>query len=461
MEYKIRLQLNGKEKKHRVSGDEAFSEAAVRFFPFIAGLASVALVGLLGWTCGLPLSGAAAAFLMALSPWHLRYSVEARGYSSMILFSLIGLLALIMCLRGGRWRWWFIYGASQSAVLLCFAGAIYLIAAQNFFAVFAIIIRGKRRRWMLWRWAVASALTAIPLILLMAPSVPQILAYFGRQDVYNPDMGMGWLRDVWAHMVGGIPWADQTAVDPKSPLWGDEAGMHLGTSVMEQNSLRNWVAPMFRLVVPALTFCGIVALCLKNWKTRLLVVAFVWAGVLFYAHNAIAGNPAHGWYLIFLLPMFALALPAAAEVAIHGRNQPVVVGVMVAIVIGYGFLVGEQLQKLREHDRQPIRQTVAKINELAGSQTPLTGVFGTSDRQVKTYDPEVRILQKAEDVDLLVLEGQAKKRPVFIYYCGDVISWRKRPEVVQRIASDRRFERIAYLPGLEAMYSYRIFRYER
>ena len=50
----------------------AFREAAVRFVPFLSGLGSLLALGLLGWACGIPLSGLAGAFLLAISPWHMR-----------------------------------------------------------------------------------------------------------------------------------------------------------------------------------------------------------------------------------------------------------------------------------------------------------------------------------------------------------------------------------------------------
>ena len=55
---------------------------------------------------------------------------------------------------------------------------------------------------------------------------------------------------------------------------------------------------------------------------------------------------------------------------------------------------------VREVDRQPIRQTV----ELIRSQSPdaMTATFGISDRQAAIYDPRVRILESAADLDRVI-----------------------------------------------------------
>ena len=271
-------------------------------------------------------------------------------------------------------------------------------------------------------------------------------------------MDAGWLGDLWSHVVAGIPWADQTAAGI-SPLSGVEVELHHGTSIVDEAQTRGWILPAVTIFVPILVGFGIVAMVAKNWMTRMVVVVLGVSGVLFFVHNAMKGNPAFGWYLIHLTPLFSLVIPAGIEIALRGRWRGITAGFQVILIVGYGFLVAPAVGAMREHDRQPMRQTVAMIKEMAAPNIPLTGVFGTSDRQVKTYDPEVRILEKADDVDRLIAEGAKLGRPVFIYYCGDVISWMKRREVAERIAGDPGFRRVAFLKGLESMYSYRVFRY--
>lgn len=80
---------------------------------------SVMAVGWLGWLLGAPRVGLAAALLLALSPWHFRYSVEIRGYSTMLLMRRGGALGPPRALETGRWRWWLAFAAAQAWYLLC------------------------------------------------------------------------------------------------------------------------------------------------------------------------------------------------------------------------------------------------------------------------------------------------------------------------------------------------------
>ena len=107
------------------------------------------------------------------------------------------------------------------------------------------------------------------------------------------------------------------------------------------------------------------------------------------------------------------------------------------------------------HDRQPIRETVASIREKKPES--LTGTFGVSDRQAQSYDPNVRLLSKPEDVDKLLAEGKEAHVPVFIYFCGVTESTNRKPELVKRVAASEDFLPYKQVKGLEAMFSYHVF----
>ncbi|MFV1995787.1 MAG: glycosyltransferase family 39 protein, partial [Verrucomicrobiales bacterium] len=279
----------------------AFSEAAARFFPFLSGLASIAAVGYLGLFLGRPVSGAVAAFLLALSPWHLRYSVESRGYASMILFVLLGLIFLLRALDSGRWRWWAAYGVAQCLALFCFLGVVYLVLAQNVAALVCIVFRGEtgRRRVSLGRFAVANMLSAMAFFQLMLPSLIQQFADFdaskSRANLMRVDGAF--LRDFWAHLSAGIPWGE---IAP---------GMHLGTSIAAEAALNPFFGVFITILLPTLLVTGIGGLLWRGgWRARLVVAVFVGAVGLALAHNAFSGPEVYPWYMVYVAPGFALAL---------------------------------------------------------------------------------------------------------------------------------------------------------
>ncbi|WP_075089975.1 hypothetical protein [Verrucomicrobium spinosum] len=74
----------------------AFDEAALRMPSFLSSLVTIIFVGWLGCQMGGPAVGLAAAALLAISPWHIRYSAESKGYSTMLAFMAVNLAAALL-----------------------------------------------------------------------------------------------------------------------------------------------------------------------------------------------------------------------------------------------------------------------------------------------------------------------------------------------------------------------------
>ena len=96
---------------------EAWDEFALRLPAFAAAIATVALLALLVHDLGFPRAAPAAAFLLAVHPWHVRFGADGRGYSFMVLFAALAAWCLLHGLRDGRWRWWLGYAAAQLGLL--------------------------------------------------------------------------------------------------------------------------------------------------------------------------------------------------------------------------------------------------------------------------------------------------------------------------------------------------------
>ena len=122
-----------------------FSETGLRTFPFLSGILTVGVLVLLGAALGGPRAGLAAGLLLALHPWHVRWSVEIRGYSTMLLAICAGLYCLLRALQTNRWRWWLGFAAAQPLMLFSFAGSLYVVAALQ--ATGLAMILGSRTPW--------------------------------------------------------------------------------------------------------------------------------------------------------------------------------------------------------------------------------------------------------------------------------------------------------------------------
>jgi mannosyltransferase len=108
-------------------GDPAQS---LKLVSLAAGVAAIPLTYLLGlWTVGRR-AALLGALLMALSPFLIFYSTEARGYALMLLLALLSTLALLRALDTSRTRWWVVYAAFSCAAMYTHYTAIFVLAGQ-------------------------------------------------------------------------------------------------------------------------------------------------------------------------------------------------------------------------------------------------------------------------------------------------------------------------------------------
>ena len=161
------------------------------------------LVAELGFAAAAP----AAAFLLAIHPLHVRYGADGRGYSFVVLLTLLGGWLLLRALRDGRWRWWLAYGASQFWLLWTFPLAVYVPLSFGLAGIAALAVDRERsagdRALLAARFAVANVLAAMAFLQLMAPNLAQAAAFkkewhdAGRLDLY-------WLQRFWVMMSSGL-----------------------------------------------------------------------------------------------------------------------------------------------------------------------------------------------------------------------------------------------------------------
>lgn len=109
---------------------ERFGDGAqtLRLVSLLAGTAAIPLTYLLGvWTVGrrAALVGAA---LIALSPFLIFYSTEARAYALLLLLVLVCTLCLLRALDTGRLCWWAAYGFGSCAAMYTHYIAVFFLA---------------------------------------------------------------------------------------------------------------------------------------------------------------------------------------------------------------------------------------------------------------------------------------------------------------------------------------------
>lgn len=153
----------------RVFGDSTFSVRALSGIPAVLALPVVVR---LGRRIGGDAVGIASVVLLAISPFAVRYAVETRMYSLLMLLSLAGAHAVLSVHRHGTKR-------ATAGLAVVTAAALY----THYYAVFAVGVLGAGELWLAWRRrdpAARRALLALALgSLAFVPWVP-ILLYQSR-----------------------------------------------------------------------------------------------------------------------------------------------------------------------------------------------------------------------------------------------------------------------------------------
>lgn len=156
------------------------SEFALRFPSAMAGVVTVALMLRVGRRWLGASAGRWAALLLALNPFHVWYSQEARMYALLGLLSLAALPAFWRALQCRRlWAWAILAGISALAYVTHYF-ALYLPLVQFVF----LLATFRRHHGALACWAAAQALAALPLAAWL------VTLY----TVGGGTFGIGWIR---------------------------------------------------------------------------------------------------------------------------------------------------------------------------------------------------------------------------------------------------------------------------
>lgn len=436
------------------SQTSTFSERGLRTLPWLSGILTVGLVVLLGAALGSPRAGLAAGLLLALHPWHVRWSVELRGYSTMLLGITAGLFCLVRAFQTNRWRWWLGFAAAQAVFLLCFAGSVYVAAAQNLVALICIlrspaprVVRGCSAA----RLVVAGFLSLVPVALLMGPSVPQIAAYLKTAHEYTP-IGSSWLVDFWSHLVTGVRFQ------------GDAPGLSAGIGLNDIRAQSPWRGWMVLGGIPLIVVTGLFFLFRQDWRTRLVAGTLLLAGTLSLIHNSASHTAFVTWYLLYLLPVFVLAVAWAGK-GIMALNPRALASLPVLLAVLCTVVSLPALARIISVPRQPIREVVAAMR---GGVSPaltqadariLTASFGDGARQMLSYDPRLQVLKSKADLEALTAQAGKERRPLFLCFRDRAGMSQDAPDLVAAITDNPQWQRLPDVQGMEAMFSYELYRY--
>ena len=164
------------------------NEFGLRLTSALAGTLTIPLVFVLGSVIANRRVGLWVAVLLAVSPFHLRYSQEARGYAIQTMLAVAGITCVLLALQRRQWRWWIGFGLISTANLYNLFGAFLVIGSQGAFVLALGVVQVLRRKWT--RHAIGFALGGLLLagmltLLLYGPYFQAALR--GVQANLGPD----------------------------------------------------------------------------------------------------------------------------------------------------------------------------------------------------------------------------------------------------------------------------------
>lgn len=157
-----------------IAGDSVF---AARFFSLFFGVASIPLVFRTARTLFDERVASASALIVALAPFHIAYSQEARMYAQLGFWSALALYAFVRFWRGRRGRrvrWWFVFVFTGAAALYSHNLAAVEFAALGMWAVFDAVWTRRTRLLRL------TLLAGLAMLLLWLPWLVFLPSQFGK-----------------------------------------------------------------------------------------------------------------------------------------------------------------------------------------------------------------------------------------------------------------------------------------
>jgi hypothetical protein len=413
-------------------GQGLFSERMVRLPALLAVVLSLpALLWLLrvwGWGQGAIL----ALIFVALHPWTLRYSSEARGYGLLLLLVPLSLASATRAAQQGRWRWWLALAAVEFYMLWTWVSAVYLLLPLNAALPWLLWQRhkGDARAAQLGRWLASGLVVTLLICLLMAPLLPQLSDYM-RSAVKGLDgpVDLAWFQDAASYLLCGTPWHS----------W--QPGHSLSISVKELPTMARVLGCAAQGALVVLAMRTLLSL-LRREEMRPWLLVFLGAPAAMALHMASSGMRPYPWYLMLFMPLFAVLL-AGPRRSISGFWWLLLMG-------GMAWISQPQRQALASHPMEATRESVALTRRIMNPRHPdyqKQSITAGFTMFTEAYDPLLVRFQTAEELKALMQRAKAEGKELYINFSSRAFCRANYPALFQLFDHPQQFERVAELPG--------------
>ncbi len=436
-------------------GGLQLSEAAARLPSYVSGILVVGVVALLAARVGLVWEGALAAWLIAIHPWHLRFTTEARGYGLVALLIPLSLLVALHALSKGQWRWWVALAAANFALLYTWPPTLSTILVLNLGIAINLLTEERSaslRRVLTLRWLVAMAFAGMVFLQLFLPCAPGLFSYL--ESVRDFDGHAFFLKNVGSLFLTGSLWT-------RSGLANSPYMEYLPHAAAQPLLFGIAVA-----LAAGLCAAGIVRLWLVQPRARSLVAVLIFPGLLTYAYAVLRHKMLMEWYLGFMLQGVALMVAAGAVWVISPLRrlqvpQWTAASLAVALVCAFAVLSNPARQFLLTWGAERYRESVLSTRPNLDPNAPenFEIITAATTQPPYVYDPRVRRASTVEQYAALMKEADERGVPLYINNGFPTALKIDFPGVFALLQSPGVFEPVAYFTGIDVMLDRVVHRY--
>jgi hypothetical protein len=435
--------------------DAFFSESLVRAPAYLAGLASIAA---LWWAAGVYGMRFAAWFVLpffyVIHPWFMRFSSDARGYSILLLLIPLCLGAVGRAVQTGRWRWWLMLAFCQFYAMWTWPSVIYVIAALNLavpcMCLTATAWTKEEKKLLLLRWLASGLLSAIAVVLLMAPLLPQMQDFMRTSGKgLEGGLDLHWAQDVLAYTLFGTPWFTWDAHNPLC------------------HSIQHSAAKWGYLLVGAgmLLSWAYGAWCMSRERSqRWLLVVILGAPALMLLHLGLTGVRPYHWYLLIFLPGWVMLMLPVAQSWLKRQTKDWRKYGLFALLLALFFLSSKERSLLRHHPIEPNRESVFLTQQVTNPRHPDYGkesITAGFTMFTEAYDPTMVRFQTATELQELMKKARDSQRDLYINFGSRAFCEANYPELFHFFNDAAVFEVVKVLPGQFAAGTREVLKWRR
>lgn len=426
-----------------------FDEFVLRLPSYLAALAAIAGIGILLRLWGMPRAGVLAAFLLAIHPWHIRYGIDGRSYSLIVLFTILAALSLTLALQRRQWCHWLAFGLCQ--FLLVWSNPLLAFLAAGFTggALLHILLTfDNDERWAgVSRLLVVNIFAAMLFFQVMGPNLLQAQRWDMAPGAFTP-LNRENLVDYLSQQSFGYPYQYPRTLEAE------------GLPTLTQRTAGNtWAQPALSLLTAALFLAGLAVLQRRNRAAFMVTASIVAASALYL----LFASQVESFYfyprflsygLIPYLVCVSVGICALGE-RINPRWGPC--SVLLITVAAAAIFVLPQIRMLRNRPYEPYRDLVSFIREQAPES--ISVIYGHGGEPVDLYDPDMHFVTESSEIAELCEESQRTGLPLYLCYGHASYNRSRLPGAFTLIDNPDCFEPIRDFPGIEPDFYYRMFRY--